>query len=63
MDSNTKILFGIFCLMLTLIFLFALVTLGFDGSDSALVVLILAGASLLVGLISGISGFVSSRKK
>lgn len=63
MDSNTKILFGIFCLMLTLIFLFALVTLGFDGSDSASVVLILAGASLLVGLISGISGFVSSRKK
>lgn len=63
MDSNTKILFGIFCLMLTLIFLFALVTLGFDGSDSASVVFILAGASLLVGLISGISGFVSSRKK
>lgn len=63
MDNNTKILFGIFCLMLTLIFLFALVTLGFDGSDSASVVLILAGASLLVGLISGISGFVSSRKK
>lgn len=63
MDGNTKILFGIFCLMLTLIFLFALVTLGFDGSDSAFVVLILAGASLLVGLISGISGFVSSRKK
>ena len=63
MDSNTKILFGIFCLMLTLIFLFALVTLGVDGSDSASVVLILAGASLLVGLISGISGFVSSRKK
>lgn len=63
MDNNTKILFGIFCLMLTLIFLFALVTLGFDGSDSASVVLILAGASLLVGLISGISGFVSSREK
>lgn len=63
MDSNTKILFGIFCLMLTLIFLFALVTLGFDGSDSASIVLILAGAFLLVGLISGISGFVSSRKK
>ncbi|MDO4286324.1 MAG: hypothetical protein Q4C40_01205 [Eubacteriales bacterium] len=63
MDSNTKILFGIFCMILTLVFLYALTSLGFDGSDSAFIVLILAGISLIVGLISGISGFISSRKK
>lgn len=63
MDSNTKILFGIFCLMLTLIFLFALVTLGFKGSDSAFIILILAVISLVTGLFFGISGILSSRKK
>lgn len=63
MDSNTKILFGIFCLMLTLIFLFALVTLGFKESDSAFIILILAVISLVTGLIFGISGILSSRKK
>lgn len=63
MDSNTKILFGIFCMILTLVFLYALTSLGFDGSDSAFIVLILAEISLIVGLISGISGFISSRKK
>lgn len=63
MSNNTKILFGIFCLMLTLVFLYALTALGFDGSDSAFIVLILAGISLIVGLVSGISGFISSRKK
>lgn len=62
MESNTKILFGIFCMMLTLVFLYALTALGFDGSDSAFIVLILAGISLIVGLVSGISGFISSRK-
>ena len=62
MDSNTKILFGIFCLILTLIFLYALVALGFNGDASALIVLALAGISLVVGLIFGISGFLSSRK-
>ena len=63
MDSNTKILFGIFCLILALIFLYALVALGFNGDDSAFIVLALAGISLVVGLISGISGYISSRKK
>lgn len=63
MDSNTKILFGIFCMILTLVFLYALTSLGFDGSDSTFIVLILAEISLIVGLISGISGFISSRKK
>lgn len=62
MGSNTKILFGIFCLILTLIFLYALVALGFNGDASALIVLALAGISLVVGLIFGISGFLSSRK-
>lgn len=63
MDSNTKILFGIFCMMLTLVFLYDLTALGFGGSDSSFIVLILAGISLIVGLVSGISGFISSRKK
>ena len=63
MDSNTKILFGIFCLMLTLVFLYALTALGFNGSDSAFIILVLAVISLIAGLISGISGFLSSRKK
>ena len=63
MESNTKILFGIFGMMLTLVFLYALNALGFEGSDSAFIVLILAGISLIVGLVSGISGFISSRKK
>ena len=62
MDSNTKILFGIFCLILTLIFLYALVALGFNGVASALIVLALAGISLVIGLISGVSAFLSSRK-
>lgn len=63
MDSNTKILFGIFCMMLTLVFLYTFTSLGFNGSDSAFIVLILAGISLIVGLVFGISGFISSRKK
>ena len=54
MDSNTKILFGIFCMMLTLVFLYALTALGFGGGDSSFIVLILAGISLIVGLVSGI---------
>ena len=63
MDSNTQILFGIFCMTLTLVCLYALTELGFDGSGSALIVFLLAVGSLITGLISGISGFISSRKK
>lgn len=32
MDSNTKVLFGIFCLMLTLIFLYALTAVGLTAT-------------------------------
>ena len=63
MNGNSKILFGIFCLILTLVFLYALTELGFEGSDSAFIVLILAVISLVTGLIFGISGFLSSREK
>ena len=34
MSDNTKILFGIFCLMLTLVFLYTLTALGFNGNHS-----------------------------
>ena len=38
MSDNTKILFGIFCLMLTLAFLYTLTALGFNGNDSAFII-------------------------
>ena len=47
MSDNTKILFGIFCLMLTLVFLYTLTALGFNGNDSAFIILVLS-ASLLI---------------
>ena len=56
MSDNTKILFGIFCLMLTLVFLYTLTALGFNGNDSAFIILVLAVISLVTGLIFGISG-------
>lgn len=60
---NTKLLFGIFCLMLTLVFLYTLTALGFNGNDSAFIILVLAVISLVTGLIFGILGILSSRKK
>lgn len=62
MSDNTKIRFGIFCLMLTLVFLYTLTALGFNGNDSAFIILVLAVISLVTGLIFGISGILSSRK-
>lgn len=47
MSNNIKILFGIFCLMLTLVFLYALTALGFNGNDSAFIILVLAVISLV----------------
>ena len=47
MSDNTKILFGIFCLMLTLVFLYTLTALGFNGNDSAFIILVLAVRSLV----------------
>ena len=49
MSDNTKILFGIFCLMLTLVFLYTLTALGFNGNDSAFIILVLAVISLVTG--------------
>lgn len=43
MSDNTKILFGIFCLMLTLVFLYTLTALGFNGNDSAFIILVFSG--------------------
>ena len=63
MSNNIKILFGIFCLMLTLVFLYALTALDFNGNDSAFIILVLAIISLVTGLFFGISGILSSRKK
>lgn len=63
MNGNSKILFGIFCLILSLVFLYALTELGFEGSDSAFIILILAVISLITGLIFSISGLLSSREK
>ena len=63
MSDNTKILFGIFCFMLTLVFLYTLTALGVTGNDSAFIILVLAVISLVTGLIFGISGILSSRKK
>ncbi|MFR1037909.1 MAG: hypothetical protein ACLSE4_03460 [Clostridium sp.] len=63
MSDNTKLLFGIFCLMLTLVFLYTLTALGFNGNDSAFIILVLAVISLVTGLIFGILGILSSRKK
>ena len=59
MSDNTKLLFGIFCLMLTLVFLYTLTALGFN----AFIILVLAVISLVTGLIFGILGILSSRKK
>ncbi len=47
MSDNTKLLFGIFCLMLTLVFLYTLTALGFNGNDSAFIILVLAVISLV----------------
>ena len=63
MSDNTKLLFGILCLMLTLVFLYTLTALGFNGNDSAFIILVLAVISLVTGLIFGILGILSSRKK
>ena len=49
MSDNTKLLFGIFCLMLTLVFLYTLTALGFNGNDSAFIILVLAVISLVTG--------------
>lgn len=49
--------------MLTLVFLYTLTALGFNGNDSAFIILVLAVISLVTGLIFGISGILSSRKK
>ena len=61
--KRQKLLFGIFCLMLTLVFLYTLTALGFNGNDSAFIILVLAVISLVTGLIFGILGILSSRKK
>jgi len=49
--------------MLTLVFLYTLTALGFNGNDSAFIILVLAVISLVTGLIFGILGILSSRKK
>lgn len=40
-----------------------LTALGFNGNDSAFIILVLAVISLVTGLIFGILGILSSRKK
>lgn len=51
-SSDAKILYGL-----------TLTALGFNGNDSAFIILVLAVISLVTGLIFGISGILSSRKK
>ena len=62
MSDNTKLLFGIFCLMLTLVFLYTLTALGFNGNDSAFIILVLAVISLVTGLILVFWGFFRAEK-